>query len=228
MSTLIPCKPFLVPILFLTLLSCQDSTTNPPASSSALTMLSGRVSNWTMSDSMTALAGRWFNLYGRGDSLFCFGTSRVNTDGSFSLTLSTPPQVILSGFANGNYTFSDTAAKFLIILGLSLQYPNGLYHPMLLHNASEPFSVYISDTAKIGDYYVHLEYADRDVNMTGTDWQTYSSGPNAVDTLITHHDLQYKKGWNRIISKIVSKQSHLRNEQRTVVNATEGNWYLEW
>jgi hypothetical protein len=173
-----------------------------------------------------ALAGEWVNNYGRGDSLYIFGTCHVKNDGSFSLTLSNPPPDVLRDYDNGNYKFSDTA-KFISLLGLLQRYPNALYDPKLLRNASGPFSKYTSDSVKIGNYYAYFEYADRDVNMVGTD--TYCNLiPPIADTVLTRHDLHYKKGWNRIVCTVISKKTHCIIEQCTVKNVSEGNWYIAW
>jgi len=226
MKTLLDHKLLSLFIVLLSLTGCKEDIVNPPADILALTSLKGRVINWTLGDSVIALAGRQQNIYGRGESLFIFGTSHVNNDGSFSLALSNPPPDLLMGYANGNYRFSDTA-KFCNMLGLILRYPNASFDSKLLHNASEPFSVFISDTAKIGDYYCYFEYADRDVNMVGTDTYWHDNPPNA-DTIFTRHDLHYKKGWNRIVSTIISKETHSRIELRTVKNVSEGHWYYEY
>lgn len=209
----------LVLTIFMSFCSCKEDTiVNPVAGNPSLISIHGRVDNWTLGDTMTAVAGRWLNLYGLGDSLYVFGTSPINSEGSFNLYLSTAPLEILRGYANGAYHFSDTAAKFVGILGILLRYPNGSYHQKRLHNSTRPF-IY---SQTIGDYWAYFEYADRDVNMIGTDkgWST--------DTIITYHNVHYKKGWNRIVRRAIAKSPHVTYEESVVENVNEGKWYLSW
>jgi hypothetical protein len=210
----------LIVILACSFFSCKDndSVVNNSGGSVSVTNLTGKVSNWIMGDSVTVIAGIFLDLYGRGDSLFIFGSNRVSTDGSFSVNLSTPPQEILRGFGNGNYTFSDSSATFCTMLGLTLRYPNGTFDPKKIHNACEPYSVFKSDSSNIGDYYAYFMYSDRNVIMLGTD----SGGT------IVHNNLQLKKGWNRILWKIASRQVNVIVMDGVVDNNVSGNWYHEW
>ena len=211
-------KQFSTILLLVVLSGCKEETfVSSVPIESPLTYISGRIDHWTMGDTMTAVFGSWLNMYGRGDSLYVFGASRIEVDGSFLIVLSTPPSEILRGIANGAFHFSDPSAQFVFLLGLLLRYPNGAYYHKYLYNSTIPYTY----AQPIGDYRASFAYADRDVNIVGTDkgWST--------DTIIVYHNLHYKEGRNRIVNRAVAKEPHTTFEESVIENVNEGNWYLQ-
>ena len=125
------------------------------------------------------------------------------------------------GYANGKYNFSDPNAKFVNILNLSLCRADGSYFKSI-YDSNKP----LSEIDTINDYWAYFEYADRNVVMTGTDVSLHGTEPN-VDTMITTHNISYLKGWNRIVTKIVSANGASTYNDRHRKNIMEGKWFIQ-
>jgi len=218
-------KPVVI-FLLLLISGCKPSSVNPPGDSSEFFTIAGKVTDWALGDSVTALACRSLDITGHGDSLYVFGSCQIRSNGEFFIVLSAPPPQLLGAYIVRDFVFGDTA-KFIIFSALELRHPDGQFESKSLHNDSEPYAVFTSDSAEIGEYYAYFEFSDRDVNMVGTRRGVQGSAAH-YDTLVTQYDLHYKKGWNRIVNVLESRGAKIRFEQRRVENVNSGNWYLEW
>ena len=206
---------FLIWIL-LCIASCKRQEITGPPEQTAITSLGGRVVNWSLGDSMNLRA------YCGVNPPVVLGPSRVTGDGRFSVALPFPPAQTLGGFGNDNMNLSDHAAKFTGFTALIPVYPNGTVFIGRVDNLSRPLVYYAGDSVHIGDFWTYFEYADRDVEATGV---TTTISPTT--TVATYYNLTFNRGWNRIVSKAVSiDRQGVISEQRTVQNASEGDWYL--
>jgi hypothetical protein len=212
--------PLLIVVLLLSLSDCNENSTSPPLGNIVLSDITGKVNNWTMGDTLRAIASRLLNPYGRGDTLFVFGSSSIGNNGSFSLSLLAPPPEILKRFTNG-ISLSDTNVKYVGFSGLGVLFPSGMFLGKVLDNSNKPYPY---DYA-VGDYYASFEYVDRDADMIGT--AKYWSGPAVTDSTMIQYSIHYKKGWNRIVDNVVSSGTHLTTHQRTIENVNEGTWFLD-
>ncbi|MDR3628064.1 MAG: hypothetical protein P4L45_14570 [Ignavibacteriaceae bacterium] len=206
---------FILSIIFFH--SCtKDNITNPIETNTGINLINGKIENWTYGDSITIIASTYASIYSQGDSLYIFGISKVNKDGNFIISLNRPPNILNIEYANGAYTFSDTGAKFTL-LNLMLFTPNGSLFSNI-YNASDNYD----QLYHVGGYYIYFEYADRDVILTGKDYLN-----NKLGSIIISHHIVFKKGWNRISTKIISIDNNVYNFVREVNDTLGGKWFLE-
>ena len=189
--------------------SCSnDKLVNPIENNNGINSISGKIENWSYGDSIKVMAGEYFNNYGRGDSLYIFGTSKVNSNGNFYISLNNPPDTITRGSLNGAYTYSEPLVKFTT-LKVMLFLPN-------IYNASNT-----PQELKAGQYWFTYQYADRTVLMTGEDNGSTSQGP-----WIIKYNIKYKKGWNRVVEKLFSTNDQVYNYEFEVSDTSGGRWFM--
>ena len=195
--------------------SCSNNIfVNPTENNKGINLISGKIENWSYGDSIKIVAGEYRNIYGRGDSLYVFGSAKINPDGSFSLSLSNPSDTLTRRSANGAYTFTDPGAKFTT-LKVMLFLPEGSLFKYIYNASNSPQEL------KTGQYWIDYQYADRTVTMTGEDNGSTSLGP-----WIIKYNIDYKKGWNRVVEKLISTNNQMYNYECEVSDTSVGKWFI--
>jgi hypothetical protein len=215
----------LVFILLLPFSACKDASVNSSTSAEALHFIRGKALNLASSDSITLVAGRWINIAGRGDSFYVFGTAYFYGDGDFLMTLAPPPREILQPFIQyPEVHCGGDSAKF-IYSDFYLHHTDDSTMGKYFYNSSTRFAGDYDTPSQLGDYWCAFEYVDRDVSVA-CEYEAWYGTYSLVDTLRVHSHLDFKMGWNRIVSTKVSVRAHFTLMERTVRNGNDGNWYF--
>ncbi len=198
--------------LFFFFASCsENSVTEPSPENDKPYTITGKIENWIYGDTISLIAGS--DLL---DSLYTFGSSKVNNDGSFSIDVYTPPKLLQVSYTDEEYTFSDPEAKFVSIVILRLFLPSGTFFKPI-YNANALYDSMLT----IGTYTIFFEYADRNVTMTGT-----HQGSNSNGNMIFNYHIIYRKGWNRIKTQLISIEGNNYYFKREVSDTLGGKWFI--
>lgn len=165
-----------LPIIFL-LTSCEDES-NPIGTNSSMSKITGKIDNWTGGTGKTIRAVH--GDPGTSNYPWC-GFSPISEDGSFSITMGTPPDSML------DVLFSSPPP------GVNVSDPTAKGGGKI-----EEFVISPSGWAYRGSSttYTFFSYCDKNVNVTGS-----SSG-------ITY-DLHFVKGWNKYAIPISDTSSSI-------------------
>ena len=180
---------FIVACVFSILIQsgCEKSELVLPPSPVPVSEISGRIVDWQFGDSMTVSATT--AILGTGTS-YVLASSSVRGDGTFHLSLTTPPPSTLRNFTDPLDTVSDVEARVMFLPVLDLSNPGGstsyLIQNMESHKSQEPSEPYVM--------YSYI-YADRPLTWRRTD----IGGP--PDTLTIVGDLELAEGWNREVAR---------------------------
>lgn len=190
---------------------------NAPDEPSLSIVINGKVVQWTQGDSLNIIVGRL--SYREGDKEY-YCTAKIKGDGSFSLVLPQPPEVLLSAY---DAQFSDPdSLRTICVFTLSVHYPSGRFDDKSLDNGNVSWAEFNSDSAKAGAFEIFWMYADRDFHLT----REYTASMGLMSS-IDRYDLHLKKGWNRIMRMLTKNESHLRVTEASVNDEAIGNWYFE-
>jgi len=213
-------------VLMITAMSCENGTPPPDSNATSLLIVNGKISNWTLGDSMIIRAYNVDYPLSPADSNFIFGSSQVHKDGSFSILLRQPsPKVYTGGYSYRNFwhpdstwVISDSNAQYYYCF-LGVFHQNWQYYK-LIGNTNRPGEGF-PQSASIGDYQCYFYFTDRDVSVSGTSTRL---------SIIPEHEsynVHLKKGWNRDKNIILSRSETIITMEETTDNSFQGEYHIQ-
>ncbi len=199
-------------VLSLSTLTCKRENTTEPTNENTNLILSGRIINWALGDTMQVSAV----LQGpHPDSIVVLASAPIQREGDFVLSVPSPPSPYVYRH------FGDTNSKFCFLQVLTIR-NSRLWDMNFAHYRSKPYS----DSSSIGDFSTWFAYANSALSWSDTGLTQHGSVP-PFDTTITISNVHLSKGWNRLTFKIASKVGRVMVMEITAADRTQGNWYLQ-
>ncbi len=195
---------------------CKDSTTEP-STNSALIVLRGIIENYTLSGRISLRMELDYRLTSSGkvDSIIVLDSTQVQPDGSFSMLLNNPPDILLkqhNGLGCAGLIFSNDSIR---------TYSQSLFR---LYEANQAIgSIYCSEKPYtnnyyVGEYFMYLMFSEDELSVTGNCGGGY------------HNDrmnLNLVKGWNVIVQRITEYTDTSLTTESVVDNSFKGNWIYQ-
>lgn len=214
--------------------SCNNdnpiSSTNPPAN---LTSFNGSIENWNLGDTVMLYAISIYIDYPLSllDSNDIYGTSSIGSNGAFTMTLKNPKisdslfgssyKLLFPSEQYSNYFISDTTARFQLS-NFVFYSRNWVFVPFRIRNASRNVSSITDSLVVVGDYRCGsvYYYIDRDATIR------YGGITVPLDTLSTDTFLEFKKGWNKIVTTVKVKRNKYIHLESRINNSFEGKYFI--
>lgn len=192
----------------------DDNPAEPVAQTRTIAAISGSLENWNLGTGKTISL-----VYGGIGSAASFGSSEINEDGSFSISLSEPDSTLLKsvkGFINGacekEITVSDPAGMY--ISGMLLVMEGSSVIGFVQHGGA--YGQTQVDTA--GSFNIDYYYFDRNVDISGV--ELCGGAKERYD-----YNLSFEKGWNRSAGVLVENaSSSVKYEYK--VDIPEGGMFI--
>ena len=210
----------LVVLIFISFISCEDSV-NGPSDDSALIYLNGKISNYQPDGVVRLRMERDFIFTpgGQVDSIIVIDSTIIKSDGSFSLRLSKPPDVLLqpkNGLQCAGLVFSDDQIR---------TYPHNTFR--LYKNNQLIGFIYCAEQAYGNDYYVGeyvttLMYSEDTLKVSGS-----CRGQGGNRQVIDNINLNMFKGWNLLVKTITEYTDSTLISESIINNNFRGNWIFE-
>jgi hypothetical protein len=224
----------IIVIIVLFNISCQsDNPLIPDNASPSLIVLSGQIENWTLGDTVTLYAVNGFRDTPLGgiDTQSVHGYSWIHSTGYFSMTLTSPTirdsldgiryYYIFPPEVYPNIFVSDTNAVFQL-LGFHFYNHQWIRVPYRLYNASGYDTQSITSFTYEGDYKCNprLYFTNKDVTVRSNSF-TVDRDTTSIDL-----NLEFRKGWNKIITTLKVKSTGYYHYEVRVNNHFNGRYFI--
>ena len=207
-------------LVFLSFISC-DVSVNGPSTDSALIFLNGKISNYQPDGIVVVKMERDFRITPGGeiDSIIVIDSTTIKLDGSFSLRLSKPPDVLLkpkNGLQCANLVFSDDQIR---------TYPHSTFR--LYKNNQLIGFIYCAEQVYgnnyyVGEYFTIFMYSEDTLKVSG------SCGGQSGNHLVRDDiNLRLCKGWNLLVKTITEYTDTTLITDSIIKNNFRGNWVFE-
>lgn len=214
----------LIPITFI-FTSCEDDKiTDPPASGT--TNVSGTIENWSFSTGKTLKIG----TYNGPSSFLEVGSGAIQTDGSFSITLNTPPANLLDSLTSSceecEGGFTSTTAGVMVYGtagGLIYQGTQVFGVTQYINRDFSGDELYIP---ALNDVYLELVYFSKATTFNGS--QTYNDsfdGTHTTRVTRTASNITVTAGWNKLYTTVTSRTDTTAAFSMSTVNSVSLKWY---
>ncbi|MCF8307131.1 MAG: hypothetical protein K9I71_11330 [Ignavibacteriales bacterium] len=221
-------KLIVVSIVILLFISCNNEE-NIVGNDNSGFALSGKIINWDLGEGKII---EFVPLRGSGggpDPIYTgnFGNCVISTDGSFSILLKAPPEdfFTVSSQKNCGLLGQDSSLSYIkdaAVVFLSVIDNNSMFLGDVIYSNRSRF--FFDDSSNIGDFFMGLEWIDRDYNFQKTIVYSDSlDGQLFTQTII--YDLQLKKGWNKYFVKLLGLGTDFRTTSITLTEPSGGKWY---
>ena len=210
----------LIILIFILFISCEDSV-NGPSDDSALIFLNGKISNYQPDGIVILRMERDFILTpsGQVDSIIVIDSTTIKSDGSFSLSLSKPPDVLLqpkNGLQCSGLVFSNDQIR---------TYPHNTFR--LYKNNQLIGFIYCSEEAYgneyyVGEYFTYLMYSEDTLKVFGS-----CGGQSGNHRVIDNINLNMFKGWNILVKTITEYTDSTLITESIINNNFRVNWIFE-
>lgn len=211
---------FYILIFTLLIVGCNDSI-NEPTQNPSLISLSGKINDY-QPDGTVVLRMECDYIYSppfQVDSIIVLDSTIIESDGSFRMTLSKPPEVLLkpkNGLGCAGLVFSNDTVR---------TYPSNTFR--LYKNNQRIGYIYCAEKAYgndfyVGEYVTTLMYSEDNLTVTG-DCIGQSGNHINIDT----HNLNLVKGWNFLIKTITEYTDSTLIQESIIKNNFKGNWIYQ-
>ena len=148
------------------------------------------------------------------------GSSAVDTHGHFRVVLSQPPDSILERSTNSSWSFSDPNVRLLSMIYWGIYPPNS---PFPDRGASLSNKNWNHDPIPhAGDFVVHYQYYDREVNIAGSDTSFNSDSTYRVIHMRNFHLV---KGWNRVVQVVIQTTDSSEVWEDRSTERSQARWF---
>ena len=220
-------------VVFCTISSCNEEPLTSDISPTSLFGFKGRIENWSYGDSVNIHCVSIHVDYPLGgyNNWEIFSSSAINRNGEFSLTLR-GPQIwdSLYGYSYNflfpkdncsDYFISDTNARFELSMFQFYSF-NWVNMRLRIRNRSFNFSSISDSMIRVGDYFCGTNYYWTDRNVT----IRYNYLNVFADTTSINADLEFSKGWNKIVGTLKTKRNKFIQIEERVNNTFEGKYFV--
>ncbi len=216
-------KKYFVHVIFFCFIiattACNDSI-NEPIKSKTITFLNGKIDNYTLGSNAILkreFVYRYIDM--KIDSLIVLDSTTIKNDGTFSLFLNKPPDIIMrtrSGYGCAGLNFSNDFVKL---------YPHSTYS--IYKDKRYIGFVYCADKDNENriysrQYYSYLVYAEDSLKVSG-ECISQSGNYKVVDKT----NIILEKGWNKVVRKTIDYSSTLVIQESKTDNDFYGNWIFQ-
>jgi hypothetical protein len=214
----------LIYILLASLLSpwgCSDLGIGPQTPQpGTLTRIAGKMLNWTYGDTNTIYLQVHVVLQTRRDSMITLDSTRVRSDGYFSLNLRLlPDSITLPSMILQIDSVQRDSARIYPVFDMLILTPSGRRIGWARNCSATFWSLWLES-----DYSAFFVYSDRDISDHRVD-----TGASGGKPYTQYSDLEYKKGWNKVVDRVTGVSGSHRTVTRRVETGFEGEWQLiEW
>ena len=229
--------------LFIGIIGCDDNSVNPLDSSALVTSFRGQFVDWNKGANHRIL------FLGANDvwnSDKIYAAAQIDSNGDFSIkNFDIPSTSFLvnhaypyymegTEFLENSLTCSDSTAKVVFGVLIIVRDTSNM-RVAEVYRQNFDYNFYLNEEQlKYGDFMSEYIYVDKDVNLKGKVKYIYDSPYFNRETRMTYnYSLNYKKGWNRRVTYIVSYDVSNDNG-KTIITAevsyinfepTFGSWH---
>jgi hypothetical protein len=214
-------------IIMLQFFGCTDEDIITDKNDNTFTNLSGTIDNWPQ------LSNNVLKLGIPGSQSFLdFGTSIIDLNGNFGLNTNTPSSSFTSRIIDW---FNVNSTMNLQIQNYETKGIHS-YLNILSDSGTVPIGevMFSSDLLNTGEGYFSASYfySEGDFQLVGS-VSTEHNSENFIGTEDTYYNLHFKKGWNKLVYKVLQKIksgdiiTYIKDEW---VNTTtsDGKWYYRF
>lgn len=197
--------------------SCSDSTTEPTDNDFSLKELKGKIQNYNLGDSVEVRLDRIYIIRPTGDSIIVITSGKINSDGSFQINISKPPDFLLQDYPGcSENTLSDSSILVYFHSTYNL-YKNDIKIGFL-YCAEKSF-----DEDPIGGKYItSLLYSDKECIVEGD-----CINQGGMKTSIYKNNSHFFSGWNFVIHSLIENSDTLFVNESKIDNNFNGNWFFK-
>lgn len=201
---------------FLIFQSC-DSTTEPIGNDFLLKTLKGQILNYNLGDSVEVRLDRIYIIRPTGDSIIVISSGKINSDGSFNIVLSNPPDFLLQNYPGCFENILSDSSSLVDLHSAYILYKNNVKIGFMYCTEKafdeDPFG---------GQYITSLLYSDRECTVTGD-----CINKGQTKTTIYRQNRHHYKGWNFIVHSLIENSDTLFITESSVNNTFQGNWFYK-
>ena len=202
---------------FILLQFCTETTNEPVDNDLSYKAFKGKIQNYNLGDSVEVRLERIHLKKSLYDQIIVISSGKINTDGSFNLSLSDPPDFLMQEYPGcSENILSDSTA---------LVYRHSEY--VLYKNNVKIGFIYSSEKSFDqdpygGQYITSLLYSDKDCKITGD-----CTIQGQTKTFVYKNNCDYHKGWNLVVQSLIENSDHLYISESNVNNNFQGNWFYK-
>ena len=196
---------------------CSETTNEPTDNDLSYKTLKGKIQDYNLGDSVEVRLERIYQKKSIYDQIIVISSGKINTDGSFNITLSDPPDFLMQEYPGcSENILSDSTA---------LVYRHSEY--ILYKNNVKIGFIYSSEKSLVedpngGQYITSLLYSDKDCKITGD-----CAIQGQTKTYVYKNNCEYRKGWNLVVQSLIENSDHLFISELRVNNNFQGNWFFK-